>query len=74
MERRRRTNSGKAKVYIDGHLNTTEDLYAASYSNPTFEFDLGGTSAIHTIKVVLTGTKDKASADKVVRTVGITVL
>ena len=67
-------NAGKAKVYIDGVLTATEDLYAAGYSNPTYTFSLGAQGAFHTIKIVLTGTKNSASADTVVRSAGIDVL
>jgi trimeric autotransporter adhesin len=66
-------NAGQAKVYIDGALAATEDLYAPSYSNPSYTFNLGATG-LHSIRIVLTGTKQAASTDTVVRSRGITVL
>lgn len=65
-------NGGKAKVLIDGVKVATEDLYAPTYSNPSFVYDTD--LGYHSIKIVVTGTKSRASDDTIVRSRGFSVL
>jgi hypothetical protein len=56
-------NSGIAKVYIDGVLQATIDTYSASslYQQDLFTKS-GMTNSQHTIKIVVTGTKNSSSS------------
>jgi GH25 family lysozyme M1 (1,4-beta-N-acetylmuramidase) len=50
-------NSGQARVYVDGVLATTVNLYQATYSNKVVVFTkMWSTSGTHTIKIVAVGT------------------
>jgi hypothetical protein len=65
-------NAGKAKVLIDGVKVATEDLYAPTYSNPSFVYDTD--LGYHSIKIVVLGTKRGPSDDTIVRSRGFSVL
>ena len=52
---------GKAKVYVDGVLKVTVDNYAKRAAGNVRRTVTGLSDAVHTVKVVVTGTKRKAS-------------
>jgi hypothetical protein len=59
-------NMGKAQIFVDGNLVRGVDLY-----NPTRVYNTGETvkglaSGFHTLRIVVTGTKDPASTDSMV--------
>src|SRR5207245_6854556 len=55
---------GKARVYIDGVLITTVDLYASTGRGKVVVFDRSwATSATHTIRVVGLGTAGRSRID-----------
>lgn len=57
------SNQGNADVYVDGVLQTTVDLYAASDQLQQVLYSKTGLSAgSHTIKVVVKGTKNASSS------------
>jgi bacillopeptidase F len=54
-------NRGIAKVYVDGVLKMTTDLYAATTTYGVRRTVAGLTDARHTVRIVVTGTKRSAA-------------
>ena len=59
-------NRGIAKVYVDGVLKATVDTYASATAYNVKKSVTGLTDALHTIRIVVTGTRRAASAGNVV--------
>jgi hypothetical protein len=57
--------SGKAAVYIDGSLKTTVDLYRSTNVDAKVTFS-HLTDALHTVKILVLGTKQTASKGSIV--------
>ncbi|MBA2557384.1 MAG: Ig-like domain-containing protein, partial [Chloroflexi bacterium] len=58
----RMTTGGEASVYLDGALAATVDLYASSTSYNTRMWSSASlTDGVHTLKIVVTGTRGTAS-------------
>jgi hypothetical protein len=55
----RSATSGQARVYLDGKLVSTLDLYAAAMTNRQAVWAWNGTSAAHTVQVVVVGTRTR---------------
>jgi hypothetical protein len=71
----RGTNRGMAEVYVDGVLQTTLDLYAATTQGKRQVFVVNDLPAgPHTIRVVVTGTANPSSTDTRVFNDGFVVL
>jgi DUF1680 family protein len=57
------TDHGKAEIYIDGTLDTTLDTYASSWLKQQVLYTKAGlTGGSHTIKIVVTSTKNASSS------------
>jgi hypothetical protein len=60
-------NRGIAKVYVDGHLRATYDLYAATTTYGVRRAIGALTNTVHSVKIVVTGThRAKASGSVIV--------
>jgi GH25 family lysozyme M1 (1,4-beta-N-acetylmuramidase) len=57
-------NQGRARVYVDGALERTVDLYAATRTVGSTVTIGGFADHTHTIRIVVTGTKRRASAGR----------
>lgn len=61
---RRGPSSGKARVYVDGQLAATIDLYRSSLRTRTVVFSKSWTTvAPHTVRVVVLGTSGRPRVD-----------
>jgi hypothetical protein len=58
-------NNGKASVLIDGKSVATQDLYAPGFSSQNFAYS-GLSYGLHTLKIVVLGTKQAASSDTII--------
>jgi bacillopeptidase F len=59
-------NRGIAKLYVDGVLKGTYDLYSATTAYNVRRTVTGLSDAVHTVKVVVTGTKRAAATGRLV--------
>ena len=57
-------NQGRARVYVDGSLERTVDLYAATRTVGAMVTIGGFADHTHTIRIVVTGTKRPASSGR----------
>jgi len=68
------SSSGKMRVWVDGALATTVDLYAAQTADRVYVYTASLSPASHTLRLAWDGGKNPASSGKVVLVDGVAVL
>jgi hypothetical protein len=66
--------SGKVQVWIDGTLKKTVDLYSSTTRDKLYIFNTALTQGVHSLALVWTGTKNRASSGTAISLDGIGII